>query len=119
MLALPALAGSAAYALGELLSWHVGLAPLPLRAEAFHATIAPSVVLGVPLNLADRSDPGAVRERSAEWRGCASGDGHDDAPCASRSWRDSRCHYPCRSWAGWPPQTMVATTFAMAASWLG
>src|SRR4030095_3515970 len=77
----------------------------PLRAERFHATIAPAVVLGVALNIADRSDPGALRERSAERRGCASGDGHDDAPCAGRSWRDSSCHYPCRSWAGWPPQT--------------
>src|ERR1019366_5926611 len=40
MLALPALVGSAAYALGETLSWHVGLARLPLRAKAFYATIA-------------------------------------------------------------------------------
>ena len=34
MLALPALAGSAPYALGEMLAWHVGLARLPLRAKA-------------------------------------------------------------------------------------
>jgi NRAMP (natural resistance-associated macrophage protein)-like metal ion transporter len=50
MLALPALAGSAAYALGETLSWHVGLARLPLRAKAFYATIAVGVALGVVLN---------------------------------------------------------------------
>ncbi len=50
MLALPALAGSAAYALGETLSWHVGLARLPLRAKAFYATIAVGMVLGVALN---------------------------------------------------------------------
>ena len=31
LLTLPVLAGSAAYALGETLSWHVGLARLPLR----------------------------------------------------------------------------------------
>jgi NRAMP (natural resistance-associated macrophage protein)-like metal ion transporter len=50
MLALPALAGSAAYALGEVLSWHVGLARLPLRAKAFYATIAVGMVLGAALN---------------------------------------------------------------------
>jgi Mn2+/Fe2+ NRAMP family transporter len=44
------LAGSAAYALGETLSWHVGLARLPLRAKAFYATIAVGVALGVVLN---------------------------------------------------------------------
>jgi Mn2+/Fe2+ NRAMP family transporter len=50
MLALPALAGSAAYALGETLSWHVGLARLLRRAKAFYATIAVGMVLGVALN---------------------------------------------------------------------
>jgi NRAMP (natural resistance-associated macrophage protein)-like metal ion transporter len=50
MLALPVLAGSAAYALGETLSWHVGLARLPLRAKAFYATIAVGMALGVALN---------------------------------------------------------------------
>jgi Mn2+/Fe2+ NRAMP family transporter len=50
MLALPALAGSAAYALGETLSWHVGMARSPLRAKAFYATIAVGMALGVALN---------------------------------------------------------------------
>jgi NRAMP (natural resistance-associated macrophage protein)-like metal ion transporter len=50
MLALPALAGSAAYALGEMLAWHVGLARLPLRAKAFYATIAVGMALGAVLN---------------------------------------------------------------------
>jgi NRAMP (natural resistance-associated macrophage protein)-like metal ion transporter len=50
MLALPALAGSAAYALGETLSWHVGLARLPLRAKAFYATIAVGMAVGAALN---------------------------------------------------------------------
>ncbi len=47
LLALPVLAGSAAYALGETLSWHVRLARLPLRAPAFYATIAIGMALGV------------------------------------------------------------------------
>jgi NRAMP (natural resistance-associated macrophage protein)-like metal ion transporter len=50
MLALPALVGSAAYALGETMSWHVGLARLPRRAKAFYATIAIGMALGMALN---------------------------------------------------------------------
>ncbi len=40
LLALPVLAGSAAYALGEALRWPVGLAREPLKAKAFYGTIA-------------------------------------------------------------------------------
>jgi Mn2+/Fe2+ NRAMP family transporter len=50
LLALPVLAGSAAYALGETMSWHVGLARLPQHAKAFYATIAVGMALGVALN---------------------------------------------------------------------
>ena len=50
MLALPALAGSAAYALGEMLSWRAGLARVPRRAKAFYATITVGMALGVALN---------------------------------------------------------------------
>ena len=49
-LALPVLAGSAAYALGEALRWPVGLARRPLRAKAFYGTIAIATALGVVLN---------------------------------------------------------------------
>ncbi|MDR3440541.1 divalent metal cation transporter [Telmatospirillum sp.] len=50
MLALPVLAGSAAYALGETIGWHVGLARRPLHAKAFYATITVGMVLGIALN---------------------------------------------------------------------
>jgi NRAMP (natural resistance-associated macrophage protein)-like metal ion transporter len=50
MMALPALAGSAAYALGETLSWRVGLARAPRRAKEFYATITVGMLLGVALN---------------------------------------------------------------------
>jgi hypothetical protein len=66
MLALPVLAGSAAHALGEMLSWHVGLARLPLRAKAKF--------------LVHRSDPGTVLERGAEWRCSRARHDHHDAP---------------------------------------
>jgi Mn2+/Fe2+ NRAMP family transporter len=36
--------------LGELLSWRVGLARLPLRAKTFYPTIAVAMGLGVALN---------------------------------------------------------------------
>jgi Mn2+/Fe2+ NRAMP family transporter len=50
LLALPVLAGSAAYALGEALRWPVGLARRPLRAKAFYATIAVATVVGGCIN---------------------------------------------------------------------
>ena len=50
LLALPVLAGSSAYALGETFGWHVGLARKPGRAKAFYWTIAIATGLGVLLN---------------------------------------------------------------------
>ena len=50
MLALPVLAGSAAYAMGEAFGWHVGLARKPQRAKAFYATIGVAMVIGTVLN---------------------------------------------------------------------
>ena len=50
LLAVPVLAGSAAYAMGEAFGWHVGLARKFHRAKAFYATIAVSVVVGAVLN---------------------------------------------------------------------
>jgi NRAMP (natural resistance-associated macrophage protein)-like metal ion transporter len=55
MLALPVLAGSAAYAVGETLGWRVGLAQR------------------------HRPHQGAVLERGHQRRGRRAGDGHDDA----------------------------------------
>ena len=50
MLAVPVLAGSAAYAMGEAFGWHVGLARKFQRAKAFYVTIALAVVVGAALN---------------------------------------------------------------------
>jgi NRAMP (natural resistance-associated macrophage protein)-like metal ion transporter len=50
MLALPVLAGSAAYAVGETLHWRVGLAQRPGRAPAFYATIFMATLIGAALN---------------------------------------------------------------------
>jgi len=50
LLALPVLSGSAAYAVGELFSWHVGLTRRPYRAKAFYAVIAAATATGIGLN---------------------------------------------------------------------
>jgi Mn2+/Fe2+ NRAMP family transporter len=50
MLAVPVLAGSAAYALGEAVNWTLGLARRPAEAKAFYGTIAAATAIGVGLN---------------------------------------------------------------------
>lgn len=51
LLALPVLAGSCAFALGETFGWTVGLGRQPRQAKAFYATIAVATLLGVGLNV--------------------------------------------------------------------
>ncbi len=53
MLAVPVLAGSAAYALGEALGWSIGLARQPLDAKAFYGTIAAATLIGILINFVD------------------------------------------------------------------
>ena len=50
LLAVPVLAGSAAYAVGEALKWRVGLAQRPGRAPAFYGAIALATLVGAILN---------------------------------------------------------------------
>lgn len=50
LLAVPVLAGSAAYAIGEALRWPVGLARKPLEAKAFYGTVAAATALGMAVN---------------------------------------------------------------------
>lgn len=50
LLAVPVLAGSAAYAIGEARKWQTGLARLPLQAKAFYATLAMATLVGIALN---------------------------------------------------------------------
>lgn len=51
LLALPVLAGSAAFAFGEAFGWKVGLSLDPGQAKAFYAVIALSTAIGIALNL--------------------------------------------------------------------
>lgn len=52
LLAIPVLAGSAAYAIGEARRWPIGLARQPKEAKAFYATIVMATVVGILLNFA-------------------------------------------------------------------
>ena len=47
LLAVPVLAGSAAYAMGEALGWPTGLSRQPRDAKAFYGTIAVATLIGV------------------------------------------------------------------------
>jgi Mn2+/Fe2+ NRAMP family transporter len=71
LLAVPVLAGSSAYAIGEALRWPVGLQKKPSRAPWFYATIASSTFAGVLLNVA-RVDPIRALFWSAVVNGVAS-----------------------------------------------
>jgi Mn2+/Fe2+ NRAMP family transporter len=50
LLAIPVLAGSTAYAIGEGRKWAVGLSRRPRRAVAFYAVLAFSVLIGIVIN---------------------------------------------------------------------
>jgi NRAMP (natural resistance-associated macrophage protein)-like metal ion transporter len=50
LLAVPVLAGSAAYAIGEARNWPIGLGRRPLKARAFYATIAIATLVGGGMN---------------------------------------------------------------------
>jgi Mn2+/Fe2+ NRAMP family transporter len=50
LLAVPVLAGSAAYALGEARKWPIGLARKPKEAKAFYLAIAAATLVGVLVN---------------------------------------------------------------------
>jgi Mn2+/Fe2+ NRAMP family transporter len=49
LLAVPVLAGSAAYAIGEARKWPVGLGRKPKKAKAFYATLTIATMLGIAL----------------------------------------------------------------------
>jgi NRAMP (natural resistance-associated macrophage protein)-like metal ion transporter len=53
LLAVPVLAGSSAFAIGETFGWHVGLARQLKRAPTFYAIIVIGIVIGIGLNYID------------------------------------------------------------------
>ena len=51
LLAVPVLAGSAAYALGEARQWPVGLSKQPTHAKSFYGAIAAATLVGATANI--------------------------------------------------------------------
>jgi Mn2+/Fe2+ NRAMP family transporter len=51
LLAVPVLAGSVAYAVGEFFGWRIGLENEPRRAKGFYAVIAAAIILGIAVVL--------------------------------------------------------------------
>jgi Mn2+/Fe2+ NRAMP family transporter len=68
MLAVPVLAGSAAYGVSEVFGWTEGLDHRPKEAKAFYATIAVATLGGVALNFRRSIRQGAVLERRRQRR---------------------------------------------------
>jgi Mn2+/Fe2+ NRAMP family transporter len=52
MLAIPVLAGSAAYAVSEAMAWPIGLSLEPMKAKGFYAIITLATVIGIGIDLA-------------------------------------------------------------------
>ncbi len=52
LLAVPVLAASSAYAVGEALEWDIGLGRRPREARAFYATLVSATVIGTLMNFA-------------------------------------------------------------------
>ena len=99
LLAVPVLAGSAAYAVGEALWWQVGLARACAARQRFTARSHGDFDRRTQL-LPDRSDQGAVLERGDQRRRGGAGHGHDDADgfAKNRSWASSPCGRCSRPW---------------------
>lgn len=53
LLAIPVLAGSAAYAVGEVLQWHVSLESKPREAKGFYAVLVAAVLFGLAVGISD------------------------------------------------------------------
>ena len=51
LLAIPILAGSAAYAIGEACRWPIGLSRHPAKAVAFYSTVTAAAILGIAITL--------------------------------------------------------------------
>ena len=80
MLAVPVLAGSSAYAMGEAFGWHVGLSRTFTRARSFYLTIVAAMIAGSAMNFTTIDPVKALfGERGHQRRRRGAGDGDNDA----------------------------------------
>lgn len=120
LLAIPVLAGSAAYAVGELMQWHVSLESRPREAKGFYLVLAVAMLTGLALDFVG-IDPIRALVWSAVINGVVA------APVMvmimllagnRRVVADFALPAPLRI-VGWlATGVMVATTIGMFASWL-
>jgi NRAMP (natural resistance-associated macrophage protein)-like metal ion transporter len=68
LLTIPALSGSAAYAVGELLSWQVGRSEPPRRARAYYTALVAAILIAVAFNFS-----GANPIRALYWSAVLNG----------------------------------------------
>jgi NRAMP (natural resistance-associated macrophage protein)-like metal ion transporter len=119
LLAVPVLAGSAAYAVGEAQRWPVGLARQPMEAKAFYGTLTLATLIGIMINFS-LVDPIKALYWSAVINGVVS------VPVMvvmmlltanRRVMGDFVVRGPLR-WVGWlSTATMAAAVACMAATW--
>ena len=68
MLAIPVLAGTAAYAVSELFGWRASLESKPRNARKFYYVLSGATILGVCLNFVGIDPiPGALFVRGDQW----------------------------------------------------
>ena len=80
LLAVPVLAGSAAYAFGEAVGKPVGLARKPRKAKTFYGVIVAATLIGALINFSpDQPNRGALLVGGNQRGRRGSGDGDDDA----------------------------------------
>jgi NRAMP (natural resistance-associated macrophage protein)-like metal ion transporter len=80
LLAIPVLAGSAAYAVSEARRWPVGLSRQPRRASAFYSVLVASTLLGAGITISPiNPNPSIVLERRDQRCCVCSGNGRHDA----------------------------------------
>jgi Mn2+/Fe2+ NRAMP family transporter len=94
LLAVPVLAGTAAYALGEARKWPTSLARRPIEAKGFYATIRHgNACRHRDQSLADRSDQSALLERGHQRRRRSARHGNDDADRIEQQDHGRLCHW--------------------------
>ena len=121
LLAVPVLAGSAAYAVGEVRRWPVGLDRKPKRAKAFYGTIVAATAIGALMNFTP-IDPIRALVVAAVINGVVSVPVMAVMMLLATRAKVMGVFTINRSllWIGWlATAVMAAAVVAMAVSWLG
>ena len=101
LLAIPVLAGSAAYAIGEACRWPIGLSRRPNKAVAFYSTLTAAAARRGHYLKPDRSHQGPLLDGGDQRRRC--GACHDGDDADDRAATDhGQVHYLwLAAWLGW------------------